>query len=434
MKTLNLFKHPVVPPLAVLFLAVSGSAGAGGLYIWEFGQPSQGASGAGAGALAQDASIAFFNPAGIVTLDEPQYMVTGIIIDSSLKFSQDPASGAVPPSVTDAAGNRPAANGGEAGSTALGAAFAYARPVNDKWGWGLSMASISGAAMEYETPRDFAGRYWAMEVELLTINITPAISYRVNDRLSLGFGLPVMLGSLDMDIAIPGPAEGVPDGRALISDGDDLQATFSLSALWQASPRLTLGAMYLGEIEIEFDSDLSLTLPTGTGFEDIAADVSFTYPQTLRTWGAYELNDRVTLLGTLAWEDWSAFDELAISTPSIGVGIPRNWEDTWHIGLGLRMQTAGPMTWYTGVAYDESPTNSQERTADMPMDEQWRISAGFTYERPNGRQVGVSATWADYGDAAIDNGGVRPGSELPWTVKGSYSSNRILFIGLNYGW
>ena len=68
------------------------------------------------------------------------------------------------------------------------------------------MASISGAAMEYETPRDFAGRYWAMEVELLTINITPAISYRVNDRLSLGFSVPVMLGSLDMDIAIPGPA------------------------------------------------------------------------------------------------------------------------------------------------------------------------------------------------------------------------------------
>ncbi len=54
--------------------------------------------------------------------------------------------------------------------------------------------------------------------------------------------------------------------------------------------------------------------------------------------------------------------------------------------------------------------------------------------RPDGRQVGVSATWADYGDAAIDNGGVRPGSELPWKVRGSYSSNRILFIGLNYGW
>ena len=70
----------------------------------------------------------------------------------------------------------------------------------------------------------------------------------------------------------------------------------------------------------------------------------------------------------------------------------------------------------------------------MPIDEQWRYSFGTTYERDNGHKVGLVLTYADYGSAKIDNGGTRPVSEAPWTVTGDYSSNRILFLGLNYGW
>ncbi len=420
--------------LALLILSFSAPVLAGGLYVWEFGHPAQGASGAGVGALAEDASTAFLNPAGIVELDDSNVIVTGIVIDTSFKLSQDAASSATFPSVADAAGNRPASNGGDAGGTIPGAAFFYARPVNDKWGWGVSMVSISGALLEYEEPKDFAGRYWATRVDLLTINMTPALSYRVNDRLSLGLGVPITFGTLEMDIAIPGPLAGTPEGLALIKDGTDISATVILSALWQATPKLRIGAMYLGENEIEFDSDLELQLPMGESAEDIAADVAFTYPQTIRISGAYEANDRVTLLGTVAWEDWSAYDNVFISTP-VGEGaLPRNWDDTWHFAAGLKIKTGGPWTWYTGIAYDTNPTRPEDRTADTPIDKQWRLSAGANYERSNGHRVGVVVTWADYGDAAIDNGGNRPVSGLPWTVKSNYSTNRILFLGINYGW
>ncbi len=424
----------ITTALATASLTFATPAAAGGLYIWEFGHPAQGASGAGAGALAQDASTAFLNPAGITFLDESDWLASGVIIDTSVKFTLDQDVSGRPPAVADSNGDRPAGTGGDAGSTVLGGGFWYARPVNDKWGWGISLGSISGAALEYEGPADFAGRYWATEVELLTINVTPALSYKVSDNFSLGFSLPIMFGTLDMDVAIPGVAAGANDGRALIQDGDDTQVTFSLSAMWQATERLRLGAMYLGEIDIEFDSDLSLTLPPGAEREDVAAAVGFTYPQTVRTWAAYELNDRVTLLGTLAWEDWSAFDSIAISTPIAGAALPRNWDDTWHVGAGLQIATSGPWTWSTGIAYDGDPTRPEDRTADMPIDEQWRLSVGANYRRANGHRFGVVATYADYGDAAIDNGGNRPVSGAPWTVKGHYSTNRIWFLGVNYGW
>jgi long-chain fatty acid transport protein len=425
--------------LVLLGLLTFSSVQAGGLYISEFGQPNQGASNAGAGVLAEDASTAVQNPAGIMFLDQSQWLVTGVVIDSSIKFKQDATSGAVPFSVPDAGGIRPGGNGGDAGSTALGAALFYARPINDKWGWGLSLNSVSAAVVEYEQPQDFVGRYWTTEVELLTINVTPAISYKISDNWSVGLSVPVMFASLDMDIAIPGPtcAPGplqCPEGLARVKDGDDIQATINVSTLWQATPGLRLGAGYWGSLDVSFDSDLEITLPTGVSPEAVVIDVEFTYPQMVRTWASQDFGDRLTIMASLAWEEWSAFEDIAISTPVGGGALPRNWDDTWHVALGMRWRTGGAWTFYTGVGYDTDPTKAGDRTADMPIDEQWRYSGGATYQLASGSKFGVTVTYADYGDAEIDNGGVRPGSSLPWAVNGKYDTNRLLFVGLNYGW
>ena len=62
------------------------------------------------------------------------------------------------------------------------------------------------------------------------------------------------------------------------------------------------------------------------------------------------------------------------------------------------------------------------------MDEQLRLSLGTNYLLSNGVSVGGVLTYADYGDARINN-------TASWgTVVGSYTTNRILFVGLNVGW
>ena len=96
----------------ILLPLFSSPVSAGGLYIFELGHPLQGASNAGEGALVQDASIAAFNPAGIMMLEESEWMVTGIGIYSKIEFEQEAGT-------TTVAGN----DGGDAGSFAPGASF-----------------------------------------------------------------------------------------------------------------------------------------------------------------------------------------------------------------------------------------------------------------------------------------------------------------------
>jgi len=412
-----------------LTLATWNAPLAGGLYVTEFGDPLQGASGAGAGALGQDASTAFHNPAGIMMLESNQnhWMASAIYVDPSLKFSKEPGTTVSPLAAGEG-------NGGDAGINAVGGGFWWARPINDKFGFGFALNSISAAGMEYMSgnpnSNDFVGRYWATDVDLLTINLMPSVAWRISDKWSVGFSVPIQIGRLDLEVAVP-TVGNVPltDGLAQINDGDDVSATVSLSVLWEATDRLRFGAAYMGENKLSFSSDLTVTGPGGGVLPaPPKADVEIPFVQNVRLWGSSDLGDRLTLLASVAWEDWSSFDNLLISTDAGTGALVRDWKDTWKFALGLRWRTAGAWTHYTGIAYDSSPTSASKRTTDMPMDEQWRLSVGTNYTFTGGSTLGAVFTYADYGDARVDNGG-------NWgQVVGEYSTNYILFLGVNYGW
>ena len=390
-------------------LCAFGTAMAGGLYITEFGTPSEGAASAGANAVAEDASVGFHNPAGIVFLeDEGGHWLASVGgLNVTAEFKSEP--GTVVP------GN----DGGDAGGFAPVASLFYSRKVSDKWGWSASLLSISAAILDYDD--GWVGRYWAEELTLFTINVTPAVSYRINDRWSVGLAVPIMFGSLEMDLAVPiGPPEApIAEGSVNI-DGDDIGAAWSLSTFIDVSPRTNLGIIYVAENEVSLDSDITFD-PVGLEFD---ADVKFPFAQTVRFSFAHDINENVTLLGTFAWEDWSSFEDLLISATMGDMVIPRNWDDTYRYSLGVRWRSGGSWTWRAGVAYDTSPTNASDRTPDMPIDRQIRLGFGGQYERPSGTKIGAVFEYVDMGDGRIEND----------LLVGEYETNRFVTLSVNYTW
>ena len=399
----------------------SAPAFGGGLYITEFGQPGMGMSGAGWNVLAEDASTGAGNPAGIFWLEnDSEWMVTGMYVTPSMKFRAEEG--------TTVPGN----NGGDAGVSAIGGSLFHTRKLSDKWALGFGVNSISAASIDYD--EGFVGRYWAERVELLTITATASVAYKVNDSFAVSVGVPMMFGSLDLDVAIP-PLLGSPtpdrDGLAKISDGTDFSATFSLGLYWQSDEKTRWAVTYLDENKLDFGGDLEITLPGaggGTTISDVNVNLEMPFARALVVSAAREISDRTTLLATVGWEDWSTLDKLLISTDRVGGQLSYDWEDTWKFALGLRRRGNGPWTYYTGVAYDTSPTSADKRTADLPIDRQWRLSFGASYTLESGKTLNGSLTYADFGKARIDNsngGGV---------VVGEYSTNRIIFAGFSVNW
>lgn len=404
-----------LPPL----IFASSLADAGGLYVREFGQPNQAASGAGSNVLAEDASTAFQNPSGLFNLEkDSNWMVTGVVVDSKVEFETTKA--------TTVSGD----DGGDAGSTVAGGALFHTRRLSDRWGVALSLNSISGSAVDYGDT--FAGRYLGYETELLTVTLTPSLAYKVNDALSVSAGVAMIYGQLDLTAAIPpllGPATANRDGELEIKNGDDFDAALTVSALWQINDQFRLGAAWLGENKLTFGGDSDLTLPgpgSGTKISNISTDVEIVLPQVFAVSGAWFINDQLTLTSRLSWEEWSELDSVPVTTSESGAAIPLDWDDIWGIAIGLRYETRGAFTWYTGVGYDTDPTQPEDRIPILPADEQWRVSGGFTYALKNDRKVGVSLTYLDLGDARIDK------TTDVGRFTGDYDNNRVIFLGLNY--
>jgi long-chain fatty acid transport protein len=400
-------RNTVLAMLAGLW--ATSPAMAGGLYITEFGTPVEGSASAGSNALAEDASIGFHNAAGIVFLEEEGgYWLASVGgLNVAAEFKSEP--GTVVP------GN----DGGDAGGFSPVASLFYSRKVSDKWGWGVSLLSVSAAILEYDD--DWVGRYWAEEVTLFTINVTPAVSYRINDRWSVGLSVPIMFGALEMDLAVPvGPPEApIAEGSVNI-DGNDIGATWSLSTFIDVSPRTNVGFIYVAENEVSLESDITVD-PVGLVLD---ADVEFPFVQTARLSIAHDISDNVTLLGTFAWEDWSSFENLLVSTTMGDQAIARNWEDTYKYALGVRWRSGDSWTWHTGAAYDTSPTNASERTPDMPIDRQIRLGFGGQYERPSGKKIGMVFEYVDMGDGRIEND----------LLVGEYETNRFVTLSVNVAW
>jgi long-chain fatty acid transport protein len=176
--------------LASLLSAASiGSAQASGFALIEMNANGQGNAYAGAAAHTPNASTVYFNPAGMMSLDGEQISIASHYIDPSSDF--DNKGSKLADGVTDITGDED-----DGGESAFVPNFYWVRPIDDKMSFGLGVNSPFGLKTEYED--DWVGRYHAILSDLKTININPSLGYRVNDRVSIGGGINIMLADVEL--------------------------------------------------------------------------------------------------------------------------------------------------------------------------------------------------------------------------------------------
>jgi long-chain fatty acid transport protein len=385
---------------------------AGGLWITEYNQPTQGRAGAGEEAGSGDASDAFFNPASMSRHTESQLMVNGGLVQSKVEFDVDQGS------VLNGSGD-----GGDAGGLVPSGSVFYSRPINATWSAGISVLALTGAVLDYDD--DWVGRFEAQDVDLIVIGVIPSVAFKATDKLSFGFAVPVMYSNLELDIAVPSLlAPGDGEGKAKV-DGDDVQVAPSVSFHYQFSERTAIGGRATSKFDFDYDGDIDAKY-----LGEVGVNTELTMAAIARVGLSHEFNDRWSGYATLGWDDWSQMDDVVLSTNNRGVSLPRDWHDTYHSALGADYRLDDQWTLRAGIAYDTSPTNGSDRTADMPLDEQFRYAIGADYLRDSGMKVSGSLVYADYGDAEIDNSGDRRVRGF----SGEYQTNELWFASLSFNW
>ena len=136
----------VVALCATGMLSLSSHAMASAFQLWEQSGASVGNYHAGYAAAAEDASTAWYNPAGITRFKNQQIVLGGAAVMSSFKYRG--SVGLPNPTV-------PSLSQTFNGVTAQGGAFNlvpdlhYVTPLSDKWGFGFSIAAPFGLDTNY---------------------------------------------------------------------------------------------------------------------------------------------------------------------------------------------------------------------------------------------------------------------------------------------
>lgn len=442
-------------------MVFSGTAGGAGFAIIEHSAQGMGNAFAGGGAVAEDASTLWFNPASITRLDS-QIQSSGHVILPSFEFTDGGSVQAVGAGTIPLLPTAPAVNDG--GKIAIVPNFYYIREINPKWHFGLAVNAPFGLATEYDP--NWSGRYQAVESEIINVNINPALAFRLSDKVSLGAGVSVnyidakitnavdfaavcaaSAGGACPNGAVPG--QGTFDGFSEIK-ADDISYGFNLGIFYEPTNRTRLSMAYRSQINHKLDGTADFTAPTTLGgftalgpvlgaglagtFADDGASAGVSLPDTFSFSGYHRLNDKIGLMADFTWTNWATIPALVIvfdtATTAGGPSVETlNWQNTWRFAFGANYYYDDKITLRTGVAYDESPSNSQTfRTARLPDNDRLWVSIGASYQIKDHLSADFGYSHLFIKDTPISRTG-STGNVLIGTFE---SSADILSVQVNY--
>lgn len=357
---------------SVFCLSLAGAAHAAGFQLKEQSSSMQGHAFAGASAKADDASTLFFNPAGMTRLEGTQIDLQAALIAPRAEFTPTAvtanAVGAPSPTIADN-------DGGDAGVAAVVPSFYAARELVPDWHIGIAVNTPFGLATKYSN--GWAGRYYALESDLMTVNVAPTLAYKINDQLFVGANVQAQYIEAKLTAAVD---FGVGDGLNKLK-GDDMGYGYGLGLLWQPRQDTRVGVNYRSRIVHELDGDIRVTNAAGATVLNVGATADVTTPDILSVGLVHDINPQWTLLGELAWTNWSLFDRLVVvdDTGTVRQNVNEDWHDTIFASLGAEYKHSDAWTFRGGVAYDEGAVDTDTRTFRIPESDRFWTSLGASF-------------------------------------------------------
>ena len=358
-------------------LGLSSLALANGLNLNSLGSRALSMGGAFVG-LADDYSAIFWNPAGMAQFDKRYLGFYGTdVIPSGSYLLQVPAP----------AGLLTVVDAKTQSKHYLSGLLAYYQPINEYLVAGVGVYIPSGLGSSWDG-NDFTGLSnnvayeWESKIGLVTIS--PGVSYKINDMISVGATLNINYGMFSMkrwagNTAIDQPVQVIDLGQSEMNlKGWGFGATAGV--LVKASDMLSFGATIRTPNRVKFSGDTSLSNVDLLGFKESseAETVSphLTFPLWIAGGVAFRPLSGLTLTGDLQWTQWSTLDQIELKfidpywslfmTATGENKMHLEWKDALQIRFGAEYWLRENLAIRGGYYYDPTPTPDKTMNFLLP--------------------------------------------------------------------
>jgi len=341
---------------------------------------------AGEGAIADNAAVLARNPAAMSMFEQAEISVlaTAIFPDVSLE-------GVSAPQGIDAE----TLNLSSIAPDAFIPSIYYIQPINHELAIGFGVFSNFG--LSTKLPEDYAAGLLGGETSLTTVNFNGSVSYKINEKLSLGAGLNLVYGDAELSRNLGANQFNLPNATiAANMTGDDYGFGWNIGALYEINAQNRISLSYRSQVDLTLTGDYSNDLPIALGGLEgqvLAGDLAIALPDIAELSGFHQLSDKFAIHYSVMWTGWSSFEKLEAFAQGIDDPVfskEENFENSTRSSLGVSYDFDEAITFRAGIAYDETPVQQAYRSISIPDSNRVWYSTGFSYRFKN-------ASSADFG-------------------------------------
>lgn len=405
------------------FLLCSATIYAGGYRVAAQGQRALAMGHTGV-AVVNSAETAFFNPSGIVLLENKFNVSAGVTgVFSNVKW-QNQSTGEF--AQTD---------------NPMGTPFyLYATYKINEWlAAGISAYTPYGSTVEWE--QDWAGSHLVNNIDLAAIFVQPLVSIKLSDVFTVGGGPIFVTGNVNFNRNINRTLTDEEGNRSNVTVDDSGVTNWGWSASFTLTPieDFRIGFNYRSEIILDAEGGQALfagvpnsgLVPAENG--ETTFNASLPLPAELTIGASWKANDKWLFAFDYNRTYWEVYDALDIVFGNGSESInPRNYKNSSVYRFGAEYIASSDFTLRAGYYYDETPVRPTYFAPETPRNDAQGYTAGLSFQINQNIAIDASFLYLRFKevDASYDYY-QENGQNVPF--EGTYKSNAFLpGLGITY--
>lgn len=306
----------------------------------------------------EDASVAFFNPAGISFIPNKLSVALGAFgakseveyqsLQTLQSYKTDNPLG-----------------------TPLYAAITY--KVNNTVSLGLSVTTPFGSTVKWAD--DWAGNYMVRKMELKSFYFQPMVSFKFNDWASIGGSFIYAKGMVDWD-----KANYNPDGNVNIKDDKASGSGFGLGFYLKPSSNVDLSIAYRSPVDMKAkEGVLSADVGVLSSEKSFTATLPLVEEYTIGV--TYKATPKWLISADFNYHGWERYNKLTLNfSDNTSLTTPKNFHNTKTFRLGTQYMFTEKFAGRLGYYYDESPYTDNYFIPETPSFDANVLTGGFGYK------------------------------------------------------
>lgn len=281
---------------------------------------------------------------------------------------------------------------------------------------GITINTPYGSGIDWGN--NWPGSMLNQSVKLQVFNVQPTVAYRILPNLSVGAGLMVAWGSIDLNKGLVNPSSvdkvyGTEFGHTApasvnINGTADVQVGYNIGAMWDITKRITVGVNYRSKMDMKVKSgDAKLTyanaqaeqlLGSLTGLDNANFAAQLPAVAVLTMGVSYRPINGLVVAFDAQLSDWSKYKQLDIDflddkLEPFDQHLVKNYKDSWAFRLGAQYALTDRFDVRAGFIVDTTPVDKDYFNPETPGMTRLEPTVGFSFRPTQRLSIDVAFTY-----------------------------------------